>query len=213
MVALHGQDAWDKSCSRVSQRTRQVSFRAHVEEVQIYQRASVRQSSGSLKMVDERVQAAPWLLQEAGCLDLVREGVLQPPRLARRAASRVAVLACSLLRCVRAPTKPGCRDCVGWWTPRAVSGTIEEQGKKEQGCRDGVGWWTPRAVSGTIEEQGKKEQGCRDGVGWWTPRAVSGTIEEQGKKEQNAFGRNCSCVLQLTQNMQIIGAQNRTALV
>ncbi|KAJ1183802.1 hypothetical protein NDU88_000616, partial [Pleurodeles waltl] len=26
------------------------------------------------------------------------------------------------------------------------------------GCRDGVGWWTPRAVSGTIEEKGKKEQ-------------------------------------------------------
>ncbi|KAJ1104304.1 hypothetical protein NDU88_001716 [Pleurodeles waltl] len=27
-----------------------------------------------------------------------------------------------------------------------------------QGCCDGVGWWTTRAVSGTIEEQGEKEQ-------------------------------------------------------
>ncbi|KAJ1114012.1 hypothetical protein NDU88_002252 [Pleurodeles waltl] len=53
---------------------------------------------------DDWVQAALRLLKEAGRLDLVHKGVLEPLRQAQRAASRVevAVLACSPPRVVRA---------------------------------------------------------------------------------------------------------------
>ncbi|KAJ1123533.1 hypothetical protein NDU88_002002 [Pleurodeles waltl] len=54
--------------------------------------------------LEDKVQVALRLLREAGCLDMVREGVLSPLRPARRAASGVAagILAFSLLRCVNA---------------------------------------------------------------------------------------------------------------